>query len=122
MLLFRKYAKNKEKNCMNRKQNVGAKSKDKKSHGFSVLLFSLFTFLFSFVLACPNGGPGGLQAPGQKTGTLVSFSVADARTALPPQVSLADVDSYELLGGLSGEAETVLVPSFTGTGTALLVP
>jgi uncharacterized repeat protein (TIGR02543 family) len=51
---------------------------------------------------------------------MVSFSVTDARTVLP-QASLADVASYTLLGGRNSEAETVLVESFTGTGTSLFL-
>jgi len=56
----------------------------------------------------------------QKDKTAVSFSVTGntARTVLP-QVSLGDVDHYRLLGGLNNETETVLVESFTGSGTTV---
>jgi len=56
----------------------------------------------------------------QQEKAVVSFKVTDGseRTVLP-QVSLADVARFELLGGIDGEAETVLIESFTGTGTTV---
>jgi uncharacterized repeat protein (TIGR02543 family) len=77
-------------------------------------IFALAILFF----ACPNEGPYGLQIHEQHGKATVSFSVTDARTVLP-QFSLANVASYQLLGGIDGETETVLVESFTGTGTSI---
>jgi hypothetical protein len=69
-----------------------------------------------FWTACHDGPP--IQE--RQDMVAVSFSVVgidtDARTVLP-QLSLADAASYQLLGGRNGDAETVLIESFTGTGT-----
>jgi uncharacterized repeat protein (TIGR02543 family) len=75
---------------------------------------SAITILF---FACSHE----LKIQEQQGKATVSFIVTDspARTVLP-QVSLDDdVASYELLGGRNGDAETVLVESFTGTGTSV---
>jgi len=50
----------------------------------------------------------------------VIFTVSDnaARTVLP-QASLTDIVSYKLLGGRNGAEETILVESFTVTGTSV---
>ena len=66
-------------------------------------------------LACPDV-PQVLEQQKSK----VTFIVVDnaARTVFP-QTSLSDVAFYKLLGGRNGVAETVLVESFTGTGTSV---
>jgi hypothetical protein len=78
---------------------------------------SALTVLF---FACPAEPDDNIQILVQYNKATVSFSVADSseRTVLP-QVSLADVASYKLLGGINNETETVLVESFTGTGTSV---
>jgi hypothetical protein len=69
------------------------------------------------LLACNDGGPGGLQVRKQEDKAIVSFSVVDARTALP-QASLADAASYKLLGELDGAAEAELA-EFTARGATV---
>jgi hypothetical protein len=71
---------------------------------------STLTILF---LACP------VQVREQQEKAMVSFSVNSTVRTVLPQVSLADIASYKLLGGLNGAAEIVLVESFTGTGTSV---
>ena len=84
-----------------------------------ILGVSAITILF---FACPEPFTiKEIQIEGQQDKAAVFFYVTDdisMRTVLP-QVSLTNAASYKLLGGISGEAETVLVNSFTGTGTSL---
>jgi uncharacterized repeat protein (TIGR02543 family) len=77
---------------------------------FNVLVMSTLIILF---LACNDG----LVVQEQEDKAIVSFSVMDARTVLP-QVSLADVALYKLLGGLNGEEEMELA-EFATTGTSI---
>ena len=82
-----------------------------------LFVISALTILF---LACPAEPEDEIQIEEQHNKATVFFSVTNSseRTVLP-QVSLEDVAFYELLGGKSGEAETVLVESFTETGTSV---
>jgi uncharacterized repeat protein (TIGR02543 family) len=66
------------------------------------------------LFSCPDD----LQVQEQQDKATVSFHVTDgtARTVLP-QVSLADVAFYKLLGGLNGAAETEIA-EFTTVGTS----
>jgi len=79
----------------------------------NILVISALTALF---FTCSDES----KIQEQQEKITVSFFVKDnsARTVLP-QVSLDDAASYKLLGGKTGEAETVLVESFTGDGTSL---
>jgi hypothetical protein len=78
-------------------------------------IFCIFAPAMLF-LACPDG-----LVREQQDKAMVSFSVDGTVRSVLPQVSLADVASYTLRGGLNGAAETVLVESFTGTGTSVLL-
>jgi len=78
----------------------------------SIFGLSFLTVLF---LACSDVPQFQEQ---QKAKVIISVADSAARTALP-QASLTDVVSYKLLGGKTGAAETVLVDSFTGTGTSV---
>jgi uncharacterized repeat protein (TIGR02543 family) len=80
---------------------------------FGILGIFALTILF---LSCPDE-----PVQEQQDKAMVSFSVMDTARTVLPQVSLADVASYELLGGLNSAAETVLVESFTGTGTSVFL-
>jgi uncharacterized repeat protein (TIGR02543 family) len=84
-----------------------------------IFVISALTVLF---FACPAESNNDIQILVQHNKATVSFSVADSseRTVLP-QVSLENVASYKLLGGRNSEAETVLVETFTGTGTSVLL-
>jgi len=55
----------------------------------------------------------------QQDKATVSFSVTDTALTVLPQASLANAASFKLLGGRNSAAETVLVESFTGTGTSV---
>jgi hypothetical protein len=62
----------------------------------------------------------GLQVQEQKDKATVSFYVTDSiERSVLPQVLLADVASYKLLGGRNGDTETELVEFFTGIGTSV---
>jgi hypothetical protein len=80
-------------------------------------IFGIFA-LTILLLSCPDE-----PVQKQEDKALVSFFVKDgtARTVLP-QISLEDVASYKLLGGLNGAAETELATFSAGGTTILLEP
>jgi hypothetical protein len=80
-------------------------------------IFGMSSLAIVCLAACHDGGPYGLQIQEQQDKVTVSFSLSDARTVFP-HVSLADVASYRLWGGVDGDAETELA-EFTTRGTVL---
>jgi len=84
---------------------------------FGVLGLTVLTVIF---LTCENRLQFQEQPGNTADKVSVFFTVTDGavRTVLP-QVSLAEVASYTLLGGKVGVAETVLAESFTGAETTV---
>jgi hypothetical protein len=77
-------------------------------------IFALTILLFS----CPDE----FHVQKHENKAIVSFSVTSVARTVIPQVSLADVTSYELLGGINGAAETKLAEFTTGEITVALEP
>jgi len=88
-------------------------------------IFVIFV-LSILLLACPEDALVDEQQEnlkGQEGLAVVSFTVGDSisRTVLP-QVSLANVASYKLMGGVNGATETELLEFTTGTASVSLPP
>jgi len=70
-----------------------------------------------FILTCSDDE---FKIQEQEGKAAVSFTVTEnSALTIFPQVSLKNAARYELLGGITGEAETVLMESFTNTGTTI---